>query len=699
MAEYAYAIPDQFVTLPPPDHLQTTIYIKRVEIRENIVQRFSYERLHNSLLFDYLVQTQGSQFIDRLLTVSFKSSRNDDFNYARNILHRGVEFCGEMFYFLGHSNSQLKEKTCYLMQGSHIEIYNLLSQFYEFSKIPKIAKRAKRIGLLFSGFNKSISLPMNETEDIDDIEHDGYNFTDGCGMMSDQLSKEIQRTHRLSHQPTVVQIRYQGYKGVLLHCPELQHVKAQFRKSMKKFKIPSEEIQQRCSTLGVVEYSKPFSNAYLNTQLAMVLADNQDRSGRSYLLQLQRQFYEMLRNLLHDEELAIHYLTITGRTDLLARLRRNGFWNHRVQKDLDRIRNDELRKMLKDDDSSYGFDEEGGQERRRSKLRVLVPRARVVFGVSDPYGELEYGEVFFLPSLPETELASFHNARKVVVGRNPCYHPGDVRVLKLANVEDKFRYAHIFDCLVFPVKGKRPHPHECSGGDLDGDKYFISWDQRLVPDWETNPFKYDEQEDIDVSALLGKLLKENLCSISNKLSSFGRAHASSIFGTEEEAVERQKIEQRYEMENYFSCYENDLVCRVNAIFMRYARRYGPSCDVCVGLNKYFSDAVDMNATKSEVERELRSLEIHIRQEEQRERIMGPIQGYIGTTTRQSGGIIRERHQDEEERKTGSWLGLAVNNFLGFKEKKAPFVRGDDVWTQMEEDAEVFLQEMRSYMKP
>lgn len=435
---YPYAIPDQFLTLPPPDHLQTTIYIKRVEIRGNIVQRFSYERLHTSLLFEYLVQTQGSQFIDRLLTVSFKSSRNDERNYARDILQRGVEFCGEIFCFLGHSNSQLKDKTCYLMQGSHSEIHDLLAQFYEFSKIPKVAKRAKRIGLLFSGFNKSISLPVNEIEDIDDVEHDGYNFTDGCGLMSDQLSKEIQRTHRLGHQPTVVQIRYQGYKGVLLHIPELQNVKVQFRKSMKKFKIPALEIQQRCSTLGVVEYSKPFSNAYLNTQLAMVLADNQDPSGRSYLLQLQREFYDILRNLLNDEELAIHYLTITGRTDLLNRLRRHGIWNHRVQKDLDRICNDELRKMLKEDDGS-GFDEEGGQERRRSKLRVLVPQARVVFGVSDPYGELEYGEVFFQPSLPETEFASFYNARKVVVGRNPCYHPGDVRVLKLAKVEDKLR--------------------------------------------------------------------------------------------------------------------------------------------------------------------------------------------------------------------------------------------------------------------
>lgn len=36
----------------------------------------------------------------------------------------------------------------------------------------------------------------------------------------------------------------------------------------------------------------------------------------------------------------------------------------------------------------------------------------------------------------------------------------------------------------------RPHPNECSGGDLDGDLYFISWDEDLIPPRTVTPMDY-----------------------------------------------------------------------------------------------------------------------------------------------------------------------------------------------------------------
>ena len=48
----------------------------------------------------------------------------------------------------------------------------------------------------------------------------------------------------------------------------------------------------------------------------------------------------------------------------------------------------------------------------------------------------------------------------VVVTRNPCLHPGDVRQLEAIEAPS---LSHLVDCIVFPQQGSRPHPSEMSG--------------------------------------------------------------------------------------------------------------------------------------------------------------------------------------------------------------------------------------------
>ncbi|GJP43349.1 hypothetical protein CLOM_g2823 [Closterium sp. NIES-68] len=66
----------------------------------------------------------------------------------------------------------------------------------------------------------------------------------------------------------------------------------------------------------------------------------------------------------------------------------------------------------------------------------------------------------------------------VVFGKNPCLHPGDLRLLTAV---DAPCLHHLIDCLVLPKHGPRPHANEASGSDMDGDVYFVAWDQRLLP--------------------------------------------------------------------------------------------------------------------------------------------------------------------------------------------------------------------------
>jgi hypothetical protein len=106
-------------------------------------------------------------------------------------------------------------------------------------------------------------------------------------------------------------------------------------------------------------------------------------------------------------------------------------------------------------------------KREVQRCRILVPQSRLLFGVCDPRGILKPGECFVRVTLDE------HNGSprtltntEVLVTRNPCLHPGDLRKLKAVNRPE---LCHLTDCIVFPVTGKRPAVDQMSGGDLDGD--------------------------------------------------------------------------------------------------------------------------------------------------------------------------------------------------------------------------------------
>lgn len=101
------------------------------------------------------------------------------------------------------------------------------------------------------------------------------------------------------------------------------------------------------------------------------------------------------------------------------------------------------------------------------RCRILLPESRLLFGICDPLGILEEGECY----LRVTDESSGGcpitiNGCEVLVTRNPCLHPGDMRKLMAI---DRPQLSHLKDCVVFSVKGNRPAADQMSGGDLDGD--------------------------------------------------------------------------------------------------------------------------------------------------------------------------------------------------------------------------------------
>jgi RNA dependent RNA polymerase len=180
----------------------------------------------------------------------------DSTDYIARLLKTGIVLNGVSYHFFGHSNSQLKARSCFMFAGSKDEISAKVEAMGDFSKLKSVGKKAKRIGLLFSSAEMAVTLQPERCEDIDDIKGNDYVFTDGCGLISIHLAREIVQRRNIAYRnrkylPSVFQIRYRGYKGVLMLDPSLEgNIQVQFRESMRKFKDAKD------LSLSVVDYSK-----------------------------------------------------------------------------------------------------------------------------------------------------------------------------------------------------------------------------------------------------------------------------------------------------------------------------------------------------------------------------------------------------------------------------------------------------------
>jgi RNA-dependent RNA polymerase len=84
-----------------------------------------------------------------------------------------------------------------------------------------------------------------------------------------------------------------------------------------------------------------------------------------------------------------------------------------------------------------------------------------------------------------------------IVGRNPSLHAGDIRVVQAVDVAE---LRHLKDVVVFPSTGDRPVPNMLSGGDLDGDDFFIIWDEQLIPkEWNHPPMNFTPEKPYEVA--------------------------------------------------------------------------------------------------------------------------------------------------------------------------------------------------------
>lgn len=688
-----------FVSLPddarPPETQnqgeETPLYIKHAEITETKPCFASYKRVKNFLLLRYLVSTRGLDVLEDLMVVKFSSN---DKNFIIETLKKGIECNGSQYHYLGQSGSQLRNRICFMINASLSDMHSLLTKFENFDDIFPLARRSQKIALLFSPFERSLELKAGQYDVIDDITSTlgTYVFTDGCGFMSSELAKDVQNLYNLSYTPSVVEVKFKSFSGVLVRFNEMPNlrVKALFRNSMSDF-ATSHKAMSEMNTLGITGFSQPYSLGYLDTQTVMLLAEG--GISHEYLETLQSNYYEVLERL-EDKTYAGYFLRTTGKDDLLQTFQREGM-SHSIVQELQNLKANEIENMKggkiaaeknkehEDNEQSQEINREGAERcdlkttdtfaedpssttdevlfaknmNEASDFRILTPDARVVYGVSDPYGQLKHGECFFQPTLHEAEHNAFSFAEFVLVMRRPSYHVGDVRVLKLTHGNEA--YKDLYDCVVFPTRGARPHAIECAGGRVGGDKFFVCWDQRLVPRFISRPYTgYIANSSSNIARKLKEVTKSLKC-VEKKPESAS------------EARKKQHEAHQACMEHFshFKEYEN-LRQRATELFAKYASLFGSSCTECELLKKMLLRDFDWSEHYDQVDKKLSQLE-EAHEKEIKRLTKFSHSAPLPSSSRDSSVLDRL--------------------LISLQWKKPPFRPGDDVWNKMKARSVTFVE--------
>lgn len=422
--------------------------------------------------------------IVREITSNSFPQKTKIYKRVKTILDEGFYFCGRKYSFLAFSSNQLRDRSAWFFaEGSDISCDAIRNWMGKFNH-KNVAKCAARMGQCFSSTYATVEVAANEVNRmLPDVTRNNYVFSDGIGIITPDLAVEVAEKLKLDNVPSAYQIRFAGFKGVVASWPAKgDGFRLQLRPSMNKF-------QSTHSTLEICSWTR-FQPGFLNRQIITLLSAL-DVSDEIFW-KMQEVMISRLNQMLIDVDVAFDVLTksCAEHGNAAAIMLSCGFSPQTEP---------HLRGML----TSIRAAQLWGL---REKSRIFVSSGRWLMGVLDESGVLEQGQCFVQVSTPSLENCfSKHGSRfsetknlqvvkgYVVIAKNPCLHPGDVRVLEAVDAPDLH---HLYDCLVFPQKGDRPHTNEASGSDLDGDLYFVTWEENLIPPSKRSwiPMEYTAQE-------------------------------------------------------------------------------------------------------------------------------------------------------------------------------------------------------------
>lgn len=266
-------------------------------------------------------------------------------------------------------------------------------------------------------------------------------------MISPKLARDVADSMNLNSIPSAFQFRLGGAKGVLT-LTNTHHSRREVNLRPSQIKFDTKHFM-----LEVIRTST-YIPSYLNRQAITIL---------SSLGVLDETFLDMVNSMLNamnrmlssaSEAIRVLQANVDeyGTARSMAQILSAGFLDRKdpyILNLLNLFRMSQLKDLKK-------------------KAKIIVPEGAYLLGVLDETNSLKENEVFVQISTGTNDSTRRIIESNCVLFRNPCFHPGDVRVVQAV---DYPALHHLLNVIVFPAQGYRDLASMCSGGDLDGDDY------------------------------------------------------------------------------------------------------------------------------------------------------------------------------------------------------------------------------------
>ncbi|TPX13968.1 uncharacterized protein E0L32_005668 [Thyridium curvatum] len=480
-----YSIPEYCALVRKAILTPTTIYFTTPTVETNNRVLREYKDLKDRFL--------RVQFADELpegrVNASVDAKKNDEiFVRIFRCLMNGIRIGDRHYKLLAWGNSQLRDNGAFFFaETDHVKCEDIRNWMGDFSHIKNIAKYAARLGQCFSTTRLIPGFSVPQLVTIEDITRNGFCFTDGVGKISTFWARMAANHLRLDYIPSAFQFRMGGCKGMLVTWPVAKRGEVHIRPSQEKF------TGAVFNGLEVIRCSS-FSTPTLNRQSITILSClgvpghvfhrllGKQLSGINSAMESEKEaVFQLSRSVdEHQTTLTMAKMVLNGFMHVhepfvwsLLRLWRS--WSVKLIKEKARI-------AVEDGAFLLGCVDETGTLRGHSTQTETDQEARcdpsqlpqIFLQVPNPLAKGEYRVINGL----------------CVLGRNPSLHPGDIRVVEAVDVPE---LRHLRDVVVLPSQGDRDVAGMCSGGDLDGDDYFVFWDEELIPpqtEWNYPPMNY-----------------------------------------------------------------------------------------------------------------------------------------------------------------------------------------------------------------